>query len=154
MEKAFALDETDARVYLELDQLKKRLNVAVKERWSDMEKHFDLVESRDDLYLEYVTLLNTLGEPEKALGLIKARKFHQWEGGEGKVAAQYLTALHQLAKAAVVKGDYAEAKSLLLRAVGEYPHNLGEGKLESAQENNLYYLLGLVQENWERQRMR
>lgn len=86
MEKAFALDETDARVYLELDQLKKRLNVAVKERWSDMEKHFDLVESRDDLYLEYVTLLNTLGEPEKALGLIKARKFHQWEGGEGKVA--------------------------------------------------------------------
>lgn len=133
-------------MYLELDQLKKRLNVAVKERWSDMEKHFDLVESRDDLYLEYVTLLNTLGEPEKALGLIKARKFHQWEGGEGKVAAQYLTALHQLAKAAVVKGDYAEAKSLLLRAVGEYPHNLGEGKLESAQENNLYYLLGLVQE--------
>ena len=144
--RAFALDETDARVYLELDQLKKRLNVPVKERWSDMEKHFDLVESRDDLYLEYVTLLNTLGEPEKALGLIKARKFHQWEGGEGKVAAQYLTALYQLAKAAVEKEDYAEAKELLLRAVGEYPHNLGEGKLESGQENNLYYLLGLVQE--------
>ncbi len=30
-----------------------------------MEKHFDLVESRDDLYLEYVTLLNTLGEPRR-----------------------------------------------------------------------------------------
>ena len=27
-----------------------------------MDKHFDLVESRDDLYLEYVTLMNTLGE--------------------------------------------------------------------------------------------
>ena len=146
MEKAFALDETDARVYLELDQLKKRLNVPVKERWSDMEKHFDLVESRDDLYLEYVTLLNTLGENAKALDLIMVRKFHQWEGGEGKVAAQYLTALYQLAKAAVAKEDYAEAKELLLQAVDEYPHNLGEGKLESAQENNLYYLLGLVQE--------
>lgn len=146
MEKAFVLDETDARVYLELDQLKKRLNVPVKERWSDMEKHFDLVESRDDLYLEYVTLLNTLGENAKALDLIMVRKFHQWEGGEGKVAAQYLTALYQLAKAAVAKEDYAEAKELLLRAVDEYPHNLGEGKLESAQENNLYYLLGLVQE--------
>ena len=146
MEKAFALDETDARVYLELDQLKKRLNVPVKERWSDMEKHFDLVESRDDLYLEYVTLLNTLGEPEKALGLIKARKFHQWEGGEGKVAAQYLTALYQLAKAAAAEGEYVEAKTILLQAVDEYPQNLGEGKLESAQENNLHYLLGLVQE--------
>lgn len=146
MEKAFALDETDARVYLELDQLKKRLNVPVKERWSDMEKHFDLVESRDDLYLEYVTLLNTLGEPAKALGLIKARKFHQWEGGEGKVAAQYLTALYQLAKAAAAEGEYVEAKTILLQAVDEYPQNLGEGKLESAQENNLYYLLGLAQE--------
>ena len=146
MKKAFALDETDARVYLELDQLKKRINVPVKERLSDMEKHFALVESRDDLYLEYVTLLNTLGESEKALTLIEKRKFHQWEGGEGKVAAQYLTALYQLAKAAAAKGDFAEAKTLLLRAVGEYPHNLGEGKLESAQENNLYYLLGLVQE--------
>lgn len=146
MEKAFALDETDARVYLELDQLKKRLNVPVKERWSDMEKHFDLVESRDDLYLEYVTILNTLGESEKALNLIKARKFHQWEGGEGKVAAQYLTALYQLAKAAAAEGEYVEAKTILLQAVDEYPQNLGEGKLESAQENNLHYLLGLVQE--------
>lgn len=146
MEKAFALDETDARVYLELDQLKKRLNVPVKERWSDMEKHFGLVESRDDLYLEYVTLLNTLGESEKALDLIKARKFHQWEGGEGKVAAQYLTALYQLAKAAAAEGEYVEAKTILLQAVDEYPQNLGEGKLESAQENNLYYLLGLAQE--------
>ena len=34
----------------------------MKERLSDMDKHFDLVESRDDLYLEYVTLMNTLGE--------------------------------------------------------------------------------------------
>lgn len=144
--KAFALDETDARVYLELDQLKKRLNISMKERLSDMDKHFVLVKSRDDLYLEYVTLLNTLGENAKALDLIMVRKFHQWEGGEGKVAAQYLTALYQLAKAAVAKEDYAEAKELLLQAVDEYPHNLGEGKLESAQENNLYYLLGLVQE--------
>ena len=146
MEKAFALDETDARVYLELDQLKKRRNVPVKERLRDMEKHFALVESRDDLYLEYVTLLNTLGEAAEALTLIEKRQFHQWEGGEGKVAGQYLTALYQLAKEAVRKGACAEAKTLLLQAAGKYPHNLGEGKLESAQENNLYYLLGLVHE--------
>ena len=37
-------------------------------------------------------------------------------------------------------------RNFVLRAVDEYPHNLGEGKLESAQENNLYYLLGLAQE--------
>ena len=146
MSLAFTLDETDARVYLELDQLRKRMNVPIQERLKDMEQHLALVENRDDLYLEYVTLLNTLGENARALGLIEKRHFHQWEGGEGKVAAQYLTALYRLAKAAVAEEHYAEARELLLRAVGEYPYNLGEGKLESAQENNLYYLLGLVYE--------
>lgn len=82
-----------------------------------------------DLYLEYVTLLNTLGESEKALNLIKARKFHQWEGGEGKVAAQYLTALYQLAKAAAAEGEYVEAKTILLQAVDEYPQNPGRREI-------------------------
>ena len=151
MEKAFALDETDARVYLELDQLKKRLNVAVKERWSDMEKHFDLVESRDDLYLEYVTLLNTLGENAKALDLIMVRKFHQWEGGEGKVAAQYLTALYQLAKAAVAKEDYAEAKELLLRAVGRISTQSGRRKTGVRHRKTICTICwGWCRKNWER----
>ena len=142
--KAFELDESDSRVYMELDQLRRRMNFPLEERLADMEKHLELVRDRDDMYLEYVTVLNTLGRNKEALELIEKRHFHQWEGGEGKVAAQYLTSLYMLAKKAIANGDYAEAKKLLIQAVGDYPHNLGEGKLESAQENNLYYLLGVV----------
>ncbi len=142
--RAFELDESDSRVYMELDQLRRRMNFPLEERLADMEKHLELVRDRDDMYLEYVTVLNTLGKNKEALELIEKRHFHQWEGGEGKVAAQYLTSLYMLAKKAIADGDYAETKKLLTQAVGDYPHNLGEGKLESAQENNLYYLLGVV----------
>lgn len=142
--KAFELDESDSRVYMELDQLRRRMNFPLEERLVDMEKHLELVRDRDDMYLEYVTVLNTLGRNKEALELIEKRHFHQWEGGEGKAAAQYLTSLYMLAKKVIADGDYAEAKKLLTQAVDDYPHNLGEGKLESAQENNLYYLLGVV----------
>ena len=142
--KAFELDESDSRVYMELDQLRRRMNFPLEERLVDMEKHLELVRDRDDMYLEYVTVLNTLGRNKEALELIEKRHFHQWEGGEGKAAAQYLTSLYMLAKKVIADGDYAEAKKLLTQAVDDYPHNLGEGKLESAQENNFYYLLGVV----------
>lgn len=144
--RAFELDETDSRVYMELDQLRRRMNFSLEERLADMEKHMELVCDRDDMYLEYITVLNTLGSNSEALELINRRHFHQWEGGEGKVAAQYLTALYMLAKKALAEKDYENAMKLLLQAVDDYPHNLGEGKLESAQENNLYYLLGIVYE--------
>lgn len=141
---AFKADETDSRVYMELDQLRRKMNFPIKERYEDMMKHKALVEDRDDMYLEYVTVLNTLGEYEEALRAIQSRNFHQWEGGEGKVAAQYTTALYMLARKAMASEEYEDARELLLQAVSDYPHNLGEGKLESAQENNLYYCLGRV----------
>ena len=50
----------------------------------------DLVEKRDDLYIEFVTLYNNTSKNEEALRLIMNRKFHPWEGGEGKVIAQYV----------------------------------------------------------------
>ena len=51
LEKAFALDPTDARVLMELDQLYKRLNTPHAERLELLEKYLELTVSRDDLYL-------------------------------------------------------------------------------------------------------
>ena len=42
----------------------------------------ELVERRDDLFLEYLTLHNTLNRYEEALALILKHNFHPWEGGE------------------------------------------------------------------------
>ncbi|RRB00861.1 DUF5107 domain-containing protein [Larkinella rosea] len=143
LETAFALDTTDARVLMELDQLYKKLNYPHDERLALLEKHLTATEDRDDLYLERVTLYNQLGNYQKARELLAARQFHPWEGGEGKVVSQYLICHIELAKQALQNADYAEALTLL-DAAESYPHNLGEGKLYGVQEPDLFYLKGLV----------
>ncbi|HEX2926986.1 MAG TPA: DUF5107 domain-containing protein, partial [Ruminiclostridium sp.] len=40
--------------------------ITPEKRLENFEKHMELVENRDDLYVEYITLLNLLGELEKA----------------------------------------------------------------------------------------
>jgi len=143
MEKAFSLDKTDARVLMELDQLYKRLNKDHQERLHLLEEHISLVDQRDDLYLERITLYNQLGYYEKAKELLSNYKFHPWEGGEGKVIKQYLICHLELAKISIDEGKYQEALQLLMEAEN-YPSNLGEGKLAGAQENDIHFLQGLA----------
>ena len=138
LEKAFALDTTDARILMELDQLYKRLNRPHTERLAFLDKYKDVAFSRDDLYLEYLTLLNQLGRYEEAIHMIDDRQFHPWEGGEGKVPAQYQLARVELVKRLLAEEKYTEALSLIEECF-VYPHNLGEGKLYGAQENDFNY---------------
>lgn len=145
MERAFALNTTDARMLMELDQLHKRLHARHAERLERFERYARLVERRDDLILEKVTLLNQIGRYEEAKALLDSHKFHPWEGGEGKVPAQYQFCRTELAKQALRNGDYTVAVALLEECL-EYPPHLGEGKLHGAQENDFHYLLGLAYE--------
>jgi len=140
-EKAFALDTTDARVLMELDQLYKRLNYPVGKRLKFLEENLQVAQQRDDVYLEIVTLYNLLGQYDKALDLLMKRQFHPWEGGEGKASGQYVFSLVQLAKQCINEGDFNKAIANLNLAKS-YPHNLGEGKLYGTQENDIDYWLG------------
>jgi tetratricopeptide (TPR) repeat protein len=142
---AFALNESDPRVLFELDQLYKKLNRPPAQRLEFLEQHAWLVEQRDDLMIERITLHNLLGRPEAALGLLTGRQFHPWEGGEGKVTGQYVTSLVEIARRLIREGDYAGAIERLEQAQ-TYPPNLGEGKLYGAQENNIFYYLGRAYE--------
>jgi tetratricopeptide (TPR) repeat protein len=142
MEKAFALDTTDARVLMELDQLYKSLNVSPTERLEFLDKYIGLVNSRDDLYLERITLLNQTTQYKEALRLLLAYQFHPWEGGEGKTVKQFLVATIELSKQALDNGNAHEALRLL-NNTESYPQNLGEGKLYGTQENDIDYLKGL-----------
>ena len=141
LEKAFSIDETDSRILMELDQLYKRLGYSPEMRLDKLEKQQALVSDRDDLYLEQITLYNQLGQFEKAYGLIMRRKFHPWEGGEGKVTGQYVFSLTKMAKQLIQDREYEKAIDLLTKAQ-VYPENLGEGKLYGAQENAIFYELG------------
>lgn len=141
LEKAFQLDISDSRVLMELDQLYKKINRPIEERLLLLEKYPKLVEDRDDLYLERITLLNNSSQYEKAKELLAARHFHPWEGGEGKVVGQFLVAHIELAKKAIVKKEYNFALESL-KQTEQYPHNIGEGKLYGTQENDIHYLKG------------
>jgi len=140
-ERAFALDPADARILMELDQLYKRLNRTPEQRRAFLETHLETLNERDDMYLERVAVLNFTGEYESALELIRNRQFHPWEGGEGKASGQYVYSLLQLAKGHIANEAYVKAVALLEQAQ-HYPHNLGEGKLFGAQENDIFYWLG------------
>lgn len=138
LEEAFHMDPTDARLLMELDQLYKCLNRSAIERFAFLNQYKEITFTRDDTYLEYITLLNELGRCKEALDLIMHHQFHPWEGGEGKVTTQYLYANLELAKAATSATDYELALNYI-DACYYYPHNLGEGKLETTTENDIDY---------------
>jgi tetratricopeptide (TPR) repeat protein len=150
LEKAFALDETDSRILMELDQLYKRMNFAPDVRLQNLERYPELIANRDDLYLEQAILCNQTDQFKKAYELIMSRKFHPWEGGEGKVTGQYVFSLTELAKKAIQEKQYEIAIDLLTKAQ-TYPENLGEGKLTGAQENEIFYQLGCAYEGLKNQ---
>ena len=143
LEKAYSLDVSDARVLLELDQLYAKLNMPVVDRFQFLDGKKNIVEKRDDLFTTYVTLLNLQGRYQDAYDHIMGRHFHPWEGGEGKVTTQYAIALTELGKKALQHGEPEKAIELFQKAL-VFPHNLGEGKLEGAKDNNIYYYLGIA----------
>lgn len=172
MERAFRLDPTDSRILMELDQLYKVTGRPHAERLAHLEQYPALIAERDDLLLEQITLLNHLARYDEAMTLLDSHIFHPWEGGEGKVPAQYQYARVEKAKSllADLPENTAESKIVnephasldayhsdlavacdsselhqaisLLTACLTYPHHLGEGKLQGAQDNDFYYLLG------------
>ncbi|MFT4007222.1 MAG: DUF5107 domain-containing protein, partial [Lacrimispora sp.] len=146
MEKAYSLNPADARIFLELDQLYKKLGMEAAERLGKYEAARDVFMKRDDLMIEYAALLNLLGRYGEAYEFIMNHRFHPWEGGEGKVTAQYVVSLVELARQAMAAKEWAGAEEYLTRAL-EYPENLGEGKLEGTKDNHIRYYLGVVMEN-------
>ena len=143
LEKAFEIDTTDSRIFMELDQLYKKTGKSPIERLALFEKYSNLTEERDDLCIERIGLYCQIGKYEEAKKHIAARKFHPWEGGEGKVTGLYTLCRVELAKIAIAEKRFSEAIQLL-KETEIYPHNLGEGKLKNAEENEVHYYKGLA----------
>lgn len=144
-EKAFACNNSDARVLFELDQLYKLLRKPPEERLQFLKRDESLIKQRDDLYIEYVSLYNLTGRFEQASQLLQQRNFHPWEGGEGKTSSEYVTIKIELAKKYLSEDKIPEALELLW-AAKHYPKNLGEGKLYGTQENDINYWMGCAHE--------
>ena len=108
-ERAFALDQSDARILFELDQFYVKIGKSPSERLAYLQQHRACVDRRDDLTIELATLHNLLGHPQEALDIIMSRVFHPWEGGEGVVTGQYVTSLIQMAREHIRHGEYDRA---------------------------------------------
>ena len=70
----------------------KKLQRPHTERLAFLQNYPNLIEQRDDLVLEEITLLNQTGRYTEAKRKLDSHQFHPWEGGEGKVPFQYQTA--------------------------------------------------------------
>jgi tetratricopeptide (TPR) repeat protein len=140
--RAFSANPNDARLLYEWDQLTKRAALISPEerlhRLIDLQR---LVDRRDDLIIEFITLLNQCGQWEAALNCLSSRRFSPWEGGEGLVSAQYVYAHRELGRGALAAGNGSDALEHF-EAARRYPPNLGEGKHLLTLERDLDYLSG------------
>lgn len=148
MEDAFKLDRQDSRVLLELFQLYGLTGKSRQEQYKLLNNNLSAVEARDDLYLEYLTLLAENGEYNSAFDKLMSRKFHPWEGGEGKVTKLYKILNIAQAKEADAKGDCNLAYECYSRCF-KHPENLGEGKLILDYDNDICYMLGELYEKYD-----
>jgi tetratricopeptide (TPR) repeat protein len=142
-EKAFRSEPCDARLLYELDQLCKRIGTPPERRLSQLEEHRDLVDRRDDLVVELVTLCNQTHKTAEALKILSSRRFHPWEGGEGLVSGQYVAA-HLLTGRELLEAGEPGGALAHFQAARVYPKNLGEGKHLLTLETHLDYFTGLA----------
>lgn len=143
-ERAFAVNGDDARLLYEWDQLKKRAGIALpldRLRW--LQNFPGLVNHRDDLTVEFVTLLNQSGQFREALSVLTQRRFSPWEGGEGLASAQYVFANCALGLQALMAEKPGDALKHF-GAARNYPENLGEGKHLLTLERDLDYFSGMA----------
>jgi tetratricopeptide (TPR) repeat protein len=142
-EKAWQANPGDPRLLLEYDQLRRRKGVSPEERLALFEKHLEVVKRRDDLVIEWISLYNRVGQPQKALEISAGHAFHAWEGGEGKVAVQHANAHWLLGRQALEAGNATLALEHLTQGL-EFPANLGVTPFDLETIHVLYYK-GLAQ---------
>jgi tetratricopeptide (TPR) repeat protein len=137
--RALELDAEDPRLVAEFVQLCGKLGDRAETRLEFLEAHRAQVAERDDATVELATLLNETDQPARALELLTTRRFHPWEGGEGKVLRQYTTARLKLGQAAL-EADAPEDALEHFKLAFETPDDLGEKyHLLQAKADVLYW---------------
>jgi tetratricopeptide (TPR) repeat protein len=142
-ERALSAGPDDHRVFYELVLLLRHMAVAPAECLALLETRLDLVAARDPLYLEQVTLYNTLGQPQRALELLLARRFYPWEGLEGLIADQYALAHLRLGRQALAAGA-SPAALAHFEAGWHFPPSLGAGRWSAVADIPCQYYSGVA----------
>ncbi|MBQ3055611.1 MAG: DUF5107 domain-containing protein [Oscillospiraceae bacterium] len=131
----------DPRLLLEYQQLLKNMNYTPEQRLKVYDEYPDLLAERDDCYLDRLTLISQTGDFKRAIDLAKAKRFHIYEGGEGKLTKQHAWMHVLYGNALTAEGKTEEAKAAYLDGVN-MPKSYGEAKTFFNQEAHIFYFLG------------
>ncbi|RYG35161.1 DUF5107 domain-containing protein [bacterium] len=144
-EAAVRVEPNDGRLFYERDQLAKRVRTSPEARLAVLRTRMDLVRQRDDLTLEFVNLLNAMGEPEEAAKILDARRFQPWEGGEGMTLGAFSRTHLRLAAKALSAKEFETARDHIERVLHP-PQNLGEARHLLANASDVWLVAGDVYE--------
>ena len=139
--EAALTDEPDGRLVLERDLLAQLEGTGAAERLRLIERHLDVVRTRDDLSLTHVGLLLDADRVDDAWRIMSTRVFRPFEGGEGIALAAYDRAACAVARRRIADGRHDDAIDLL-RAGIDAPAHLGEGRHPAVPQAERLVLLG------------
>ncbi|MCQ2478721.1 MAG: DUF5107 domain-containing protein, partial [Clostridia bacterium] len=145
MENALKYKSDDPRLLLEYEQLLKNMNYTPEERLKVYEKYPELLAERDDCYLDKLTLISQTGDFETAINMAKAKRFHIYEGGEGKLTKQHAWMHVLYGNELTAKSDFEKAEKIYMDGVN-MPKSYGEAKTFFNQEAHIFYYLGILYE--------
>ena len=137
--------KNDPRLLLEYEQLLKNMNYTPEERLAVYDKYPELLAERDDCYLDKLTLVSQLGRFEEAIELARIKRFHIYEGGEGKLTKQHAWMHVLYGKELMENGDYAKSEKIYFDGAN-MPKSYGEAKTFFNQEAHIFYYLGSLYE--------
>lgn len=135
----------DPRLLLEYEQLLKNMNYTPAQRLEVYDKYPELLAERDDCYLDKLTLVSQLGNFEEAIHLAKIKRFHIYEGGEGKLTKQHAWMHVLYGKELTEQGNTEKAETIFFDGVN-MPKSYGEAKTFFNQEAHIFYYLGALYE--------
>ncbi len=142
LDTACALQPNDSRLLFERDLLDKLTAVAPETRLARLETNLICALGRDDMTAELIGLWHQCGKTAEAAKILATRKFHPWEGGEGKVTGQFI--LNHLLRAwALIERQQPEQAAEVLNGALHYPENLSEGRLSGQTDNDIWFWLGV-----------
>ncbi|MBQ7334948.1 MAG: DUF5107 domain-containing protein [Clostridia bacterium] len=140
LENALAYKSDDPRLLLEYEQLLKNMNCSIEERLAVYDKYPELLKERDDCYLDQLTLICQTGNYQKAIDMAAAKRFHIYEGGEGKLTKQHAWMHTLYGKELTEQGNYEKAEQIYQNGVN-MPKSYGEAKTFFNQEAHIFYYL-------------
>lgn len=145
MENALKFKGDDPRLLLEYEQLLKNMNYSIEDRLAVYDKYPELLAERDDCYLDKLTLISQTGDYKTAIDMAKAKRFHIYEGGEGKLTKQHAWMHVLYGNQLMLSGDYKTAEKIYYDGVN-MPKSYGEAKTFFNQEAHIFYFLGKLYE--------